>query len=65
MGGHEIDHRTSFMWFDGWLEPLEVTGVPAWFRHRAVAKARSWLVNVGWRMHGLISLLECPRAAVP
>ena len=28
-----------------------------------VAKARTWLLNVGWRRHGLIPLLSVPRAA--
>ncbi|MCB9888857.1 MAG: transposase [Planctomycetes bacterium] len=54
----EIDWFTSGCWFDGWREKLTST-IPAEFA-RPVACARNWLLNVGWRRHGLIRHHEVP-----
>ncbi|MCB9869284.1 MAG: transposase [Planctomycetes bacterium] len=54
----EIDWFASGWWFDGWRETLtgNLPSGPA----RPVARARNWLLNVGWRRHGLISHHEVP-----
>ena len=53
-----IDIFTSAPWFEGWTEKLSVSGLPAVC---PVAKARTWLLNKGWREHhGTISLKELP-----
>ncbi|HEX5100512.1 MAG TPA: transposase [Polyangiaceae bacterium] len=72
-----IDPFSSGMWFDGWREWRPSSGVapPLAAGRRSlltatrdaaaetpvVSAARSWLVNVGWRGHGLIALDEAPR----
>ena len=48
-----LDPFTSAPWFDGWREgPVEVTGT----RLHPIARARSWLMRLGWRRHGLLPL---------
>jgi hypothetical protein len=58
-GAAVIDEASSGRWFTGWRSraaPVEVlSGVL-----REVAPARTWLLNVGWREHGLIALAEIP-----
>ena len=50
-----IDPCSSGPWFDGWRQGLVLeTGGPA-------AGARTWLLRVGWRRHGLIGIHESPR----
>lgn len=53
-----VDPCTSAAWFDGWKEklPPPPPSVPA-----VVAAPRTWLLKVGWRRHGLISVDEMPR----
>jgi REP element-mobilizing transposase RayT len=48
-----IDTFTSAPWFDGWRETLTVRGIE--FVVRPVATARTWLLSVGWRRHGLLN----------
>jgi hypothetical protein len=48
-----VDMYTSAPWFDGWKETLTVRGLEAVVR--PVAPARTWLLSVGWRRHGLLS----------
>jgi REP element-mobilizing transposase RayT len=48
-----IDTFTSAPWFDGWKETLTVRGIE--FVVRPVATARTWLLSVGWRRHGLLN----------
>ena len=53
-----VDLFTSAAWFRGWRDELRVTGlddvaIP-------VVAARSWLLRVGWRRHGLIGFDEVP-----
>ena len=52
------DPASSGRWFDGWT-PAAMGGEdkPA---PRCVARARSWLLRVGWRRHGLIGTSETP-----
>jgi REP element-mobilizing transposase RayT len=61
-GKHEpgtdgLDPRSSAAWFEGWRKRRNIgTGIPP------VAKARTWLASVGWKLRGLIGLDERPRA---
>jgi REP element-mobilizing transposase RayT len=59
-----LDPASSARWFDGWRPELanrfpEVRGRPE------VARARTWLLRVGWRRHGLLDPGEAQRAVVP
>ena len=52
-----IDRASSGMWFKDWQE-----GTPERpLRRREVASPRTWLLNVGWKRHPLISAAEVPR----
>lgn len=56
-----IDTCSSAPWFDGFREPVQVRGlaeVP-----RPVSVPRTWLLTVGWRQHGLLSIHEVPASA--
>jgi len=44
-----IDPASSGRWFDGWRG-----GRPAVLDAPAVARARTWLLAVGWRRRGLL-----------
>jgi REP element-mobilizing transposase RayT len=57
-----LDGASSARWFDGWRpeagsRPPEVRGEPE------VARARTWLLQVGWRRHGLVDPGEIPGLA--
>ncbi|HSR41575.1 MAG TPA: hypothetical protein VLL48_05380, partial [Longimicrobiales bacterium] len=48
-----LDPFTSAPWFDGWREgPVEVKGTTL----LPVSRARTWLMRLGWRRHGLLPL---------
>jgi putative transposase len=47
-----IDTFTSAPWFDGFRERVTVRGLDT--IERPLADARSWLLQTGWRRHGLI-----------
>ena len=50
-----LDPASSARFFDGWRGVVPVAGaIP-------VARARTWLVRVGWRRHGAIAVDESPR----
>jgi len=53
------DIASSGRWFAGWKESFAI-GANA---TREVARAKTWLLSVGWRKHGLISLSEIPGPA--
>lgn len=59
-----LDPASSARWFDGWK--LASTAVPntiarsAVAHLRPVAHARTWLVTVGWRRHGLLDPADVP-----
>ena len=58
-----LDPCSSAPWFDGFrgrAPPLE--SAPS-SDQPAVASSRTWLGNVGWRRHGLISIYERPAGA--
>jgi REP element-mobilizing transposase RayT len=49
-----VDLYSSGRWFDGWSRKLL-------FASRGpAATARSWLLRIGWRIHGLIGIEEMP-----
>jgi len=51
------DPASSGRWFDGWCittAPPSAADVPE------VAVARTWLLRLGWRRHGLIDLADVP-----
>lgn len=50
-----IDPASSGRWFDGWRSRVPPARDPP-----AVATARTWLLRVGWRRHGLVSWDEVP-----
>ncbi|HEX2483868.1 MAG TPA: transposase [Myxococcota bacterium] len=51
-----VDAASSGRWFHGWRE-----GVVASARSPApIARARTWLLRVGWRRHGLLDPSEVP-----
>ena len=56
-----IDVFTSAPWFDGFRETFTVRGLSAVVR--PVADARTWLLRVGWRRLGLLSVHELPATA--
>jgi REP element-mobilizing transposase RayT len=54
----QLDPASSGRWFDGWLRRVPEEGTaraPA-----AVARARTWLLRVGWRRHGLLDPADVP-----
>ncbi len=57
-----MDPFSSAWWFDGWREDSWRTNVPP-PEMRTVAEAKTWLLNVGWRRHGLLAIDEVPAAA--
>jgi REP element-mobilizing transposase RayT len=66
-----VDPCSSGAAFDGWAGEISGAGVPHSLGARAravqqrppVAAARCWLLTVGWRRHGLVSVDEVPTAA--
>ncbi len=56
--GLRLDPASSGRWFDGWRRqpPIEITAPAA----TAVARARTWLLRIGWRRHGLLDPADVP-----
>jgi len=54
------DAYSSGPCFDGWRDTRKN---PAESSARILARARTWLLSLGWRKHGLIDPLEFPRAS--
>ncbi len=57
--GGPVDRCSSAPWFRGWQalpQRLPAVSTPP------AATARTWLLQVGWRRHGLIRLTERPRS---
>ena len=57
IGYRGIDPHASGAWFGGWRDATASASAPA-----PVSTARTWLLAVGWRRHGLIGTGERPRA---
>ena len=53
-----IDTFTSAPWFDGFRERVTVRGLDE--IERPTTDARSWMLTIGWRRHGLLSVHELP-----
>ncbi|HVS09743.1 MAG TPA: hypothetical protein VMS76_07695 [Planctomycetota bacterium] len=51
-----VDPFSSGLGFDGWREAKPSVSVPS-----ILPKARTWLLTLGWRRWGLISLDTVPR----
>ena len=56
--GFTIDPFSSASSFDGWAAPVH--GWPPTYEALPVHAPRSWLLDVGWRMYGLIDPREVP-----
>jgi REP element-mobilizing transposase RayT len=54
-----IDTFTSAPWFDGFRETIVARGLEAIVR--PVTDARTWMLTIGWRRHGLLSVHELPK----
>jgi REP element-mobilizing transposase RayT len=52
-----LDEASSARWFDGWTLRQQQ---PKRSEPEPVAPARSWLLRVGWRRHGLLDPAEVP-----
>jgi hypothetical protein len=56
-----LDPASSGQWFDGWARLVPGAGEHKPHLDRPpVARARTWLVTVGWRRHGLIDPTDVP-----
>ncbi len=58
-----VDPFSSAVSFDGWKETsgTDYLGVlPADYEPLPVSRPQTWLLNVGWKRHGLISVREVP-----
>jgi hypothetical protein len=58
-----LDAASSARWFDGWKQAWRARLKPPGEEPRApreVAEARTWLLRVGWRRHGLVDPSEVP-----
>lgn len=55
-----IDRFSSAPWFDGFRERITVRGLEA--ITRPITAARTWLLAIGWRRQGLLSITEGPSA---
>ncbi len=55
-----VDPASSGAYFDGWKPGPQQTTWAGAERPPPVAAARSWLLRVGWRRHGLVSTSEVP-----
>src|SRR5262249_46093857 len=48
-----LDPCSSAEWFDGWSSPMPARQPTA----SPLSRARTWLLSLGWRRHGLIARL--------
>lgn len=58
-----VDRFSSGVSFDGWKETGGtdfLKALPADYEPLPVSRPQTWLLNVGWRRHGLISVREVP-----
>jgi len=59
--GHwDVDPYSSAMSFDGWVEAAVIA--PVEYLTPMVWEPQTWLLRVGWKCHGLISIHEVPGA---
>jgi hypothetical protein len=57
-----LDPASSARWFEGWKRKVPEADEPSASRmHRpSVARAKTWLLAVGWRRHGLLDPADVP-----
>lgn len=56
-----LDPASSARWFDGWRAGPSTTGEPRQdVCERPVARARSWLLTVGWKRYGPLNPADVP-----
>jgi hypothetical protein len=57
-----LDPASSARWFEGWKRQVPGTNEQpaALINRRPVARARTWLLTVGWRRHGLLDPADVP-----
>jgi hypothetical protein len=55
-----VDAYSSGPWFDGWAKRAFAIK-----RASPCALAKSWLLRLGWRRHGLLGVNETPRRVPP
>lgn len=55
-----VDPYSSALDFSGWKERF---AIPPEYHRLPVARAQTWLMNVGWKRHGPISVYDVPRSA--
>jgi REP element-mobilizing transposase RayT len=58
-----LDPASSARWFDGWKRGLALTRATKGIgpvAPRPVARARTWLLGIGWRRHGLLDPADVP-----
>lgn len=57
-----LDPASSARWFEGWKRrvPSAEDDAPAHAERPPVARARTWLLAVGWRRHGLLDPADVP-----
>ena len=58
LGARGLDPRSSAAWFDGWRKLANERDAAS-----PVAKARTWLASVGWKLRGLVGVDERPGGA--
>jgi REP-associated tyrosine transposase len=58
VGTPRIDPASSARWFDGWSRQPAIDGRAS--AVTPVVRARTWLLTIGWRRHGLIDPDEVP-----
>jgi REP-associated tyrosine transposase len=54
-----LDPASSAHWFDGWKHRDTLDDRHLWTK-RPVARARTWLLTLGWRQHGLLDPNDVP-----
>jgi hypothetical protein len=63
-GAVRLDPASSARWFDGWrrarLKTILGDALATTIDQPAVARARTWLLTVGWRRHGLLDPADVP-----
>ena len=57
-----LDPASSGRWFDGWRGSPDVSTPDRLSAEPAVARARTWMLRVGWRIHGLLDPRAVPGA---
>jgi REP element-mobilizing transposase RayT len=57
-----LDPASSGRWFDGWRGSPDLATPERLHADPVVARARTWMLRVGWRIHGLLDPRAVPGA---